>query len=74
MAERLVFSECKAYAEAINALISTYFTFNIEYPKQLYSLFIFLQHFVLKLRDEQGIPSIVTRVLSSLDTLRSTSI
>lgn len=60
--ERLVLDDCEDLVDAITALIGAYFTFNIQYPKALYPVFIFLQQFVLKLQDSQTIPPIVTRL------------
>ena len=67
--ERLVLDDCKELIDAVTALIGAYFTFNIEYPRPLYPVCIFLQQFVLRLKDRQTIPPIVTRMLSSLDAL-----
>ena len=68
--ERLVLDDSEEFIDAVTALISAYFTFNIEYPRPLYAAFIFLQHFVLKLKDSQPVPPVVTRLLSSLDALQ----
>lgn len=68
-AERVLFAESKSLFSAILNLISVYFTFNIMYPKPLYSLFIFVQHIVLLVKDSQHTPTSVTSLVSALDKL-----
>ncbi len=65
--ERLVLHECTSFLKGLKSLISVYFTFNIEYPKALYATLIFLQHFVVNIRDKQRVPQAVVRLVSSLD-------
>lgn len=47
IAERLVLDDCEKLVDAMTALVGAYCTFNIQYPRPLYPVFIFLQHFVL---------------------------
>ena len=65
--ERNVLESLKRISSIIIILIAGYFTFNMSYPKSLYPTLIFLQHFVLEIKDKQVIPCTVTRLLSSLD-------
>ena len=51
------------------ALIGSYFAFNMSYPKSLYPLLIFIQHFLLVIRDKQPLPVVLTKLLSTLDNL-----
>ena len=50
-------------------LIACYFTFNMKYPKPLNSVLIFIQHFLLCIKDKQTIPRNVVNLVSSLDKL-----
>jgi len=67
VAERCVLGAPNNAVSAVVGLIATYFVFNMIYPKQLYPVLIFLQHFVLSIKDKQPIPNILKRVMSSLD-------
>ena len=60
-AEGVLFGETQTL---FGTLISVYFTFNIQYPKPLYSLFIFIQHIILMIKDTQHTPSVVTQLVS----------
>ena len=51
IAECEIFDQSLSVYNAILDLISVYFTFNIAYPKPLYPLFIFIQHYVLLIKD-----------------------
>ena len=68
-AERKVLDTCERFSDAIMSLIAVYFTFDIEYPKSLYPVFIFLQHFVMEIKDDQPIPNVLTRLMSSVDRI-----
>lgn len=67
--EQLILADSENFIDALLALIGTYFAFNIAYPRQLYPLCIFIQHFIMKIVDKQKVPAVVTRTLSSIDTL-----
>ena len=52
VAECEIFTESLSVYNAILDLISVYyFAFNIAYPKPLYPLFLFVQHYVLLIKD-----------------------
>ena len=55
---------------ALFGLIGAYFAFNMVYPKPLYAVLLFIQHFVLDIKDKQAVPNSVTRILSSLDRIQ----
>ena len=63
--ERLVLCECDEFIEALLDLICVYFTYNIEYPKNLSAVLLFVQHYILDIKDSQRIPPSPTRVISS---------
>ena len=49
--------------------IQNYSELNKHCLEPSYPLFIFIQFFILKLKDQQSIPNVVTRVNSALDKL-----
>ena len=63
-------SECllstHTLGDALADLICTYFVFDVAYPKSVYALLIFYQHFVLGLKDNQKVPASVSALCSSL--------
>lgn len=63
----MIISETTLFMDALINMICAYYIFDISYPKSLYAILIFTQRYVLGIKDEQPIPSVVTRVLSSLD-------
>ena len=67
--ERCVFESLSKVSSIMVVLIAGYFTFNMAYPKSLYPVCTFLQHFMLGIKDKQVVPNIVTRLLSSLDKI-----
>ena len=62
-AERCLFGKAKSPINVIVGLIGAYF--DIVYPKALYPLGIFIQHFVLRILDKQKVPEI-----ASLDNIK----
>ena len=42
------------------------YVLNMEYPKSMYALYIFLQHFVIGLKDNSKIPTSVLTLCSNL--------
>ena len=65
--EREIVLECTQFLDAVVNMICGYFAFDISYPTSLYPVLIFIQRYVLGIKDNQPIPNIVTRVLSGLD-------
>ena len=57
--ERQIYLESKSMRDALLDMMSTYFVFNIAYPKSLHGILIFLQHHVFNLPDQQTVPSVV---------------
>ena len=64
--ENNVLPESKNLTTAVLDLFSSYYTFNIMYPRHLYSTLIFIQHCVFGITDEQSVPNLATIVHSSL--------
>ena len=54
------------FSEAILNLMSTYYTFDLSYPKKNYPLLIFIQNFVLHLHDKQKVPTTVSMMYTKL--------
>ena len=54
---------------AIIDLIASYFVFDICYPVPLYSLLIFIQHFVFGLEDTQLVPPNLVEIVTSLKNM-----
>ena len=65
--EGQIYIESKSVKDALLDLISTYFVFDIMYPKPLRSILLFLQHFVLDLPDEQSVSSAVSTLVANLE-------
>ena len=65
--EKQVLCESNDLSTAIVDLIATYFTFNMSYPDPLYPLFLFIQHHILAIKDDQSVPNIVNIVYSAMD-------
>ena len=55
-AERCLLGSPSNTTSLIIALMGVYFSFNMVYPKPLYPICIFLQHFVLDLVNGQRVP------------------
>ena len=67
--ERQVIAEAHSATRLLVGLISLYFTFNIAYPKQLNSLLLFIQRFILCIEDKSPIPSNLHSFISALDKI-----
>ena len=59
IAERCLLGCPNNATSVIVALMGIHFSFNMVYPKQLYPMCIFIQHFVLKIIDRQKVPDVV---------------
>ena len=64
--ENAIFLESTDFTEALLDLLSVFFCFNIEYPKQLYPILIFLQHHVCNIKDQQVVPNVVKVIYSAM--------
>lgn len=64
--EHQIITESSSLLDALIDVFATYFTFDMSYPPKLYPLMIFLQHYVLELKDEQRQPNNVKILVSSL--------
>ena len=57
---------CENLLDAVIDLICYYYVLNMEYPKSMYALYIFLQHFVIGSKDNSKIPTSVLTLCSNL--------
>ena len=68
------FLESKSIKEAILDLVSTYFVFDISYPKAIYRIMLVMQHFVFDLKDEQCVPPAVTTLVTNIKKLSTLNV
>ena len=62
----VIVSESDGFLDALCDLICAYFTYNIVYPKPLYPVLLFIQRFIMDIKDSQTVPPTVVRALSAL--------
>ncbi len=67
--EKKVLLESASIEGSVLDLIGTYFSFDIVYPRQLYPLLLFIQYTILKIFDQQKVPTNVTILCTALDRL-----
>ncbi|XP_065892726.1 uncharacterized protein [Dysidea avara] len=67
--EGKLFLESKCIKEAILDLVSTYFVFDISYPKGIYRVMEFIQNFICDLEDEQSVPQAVATLVTNIKKL-----
>ena len=67
--EKEILTESEDMRGAVIDMFAAYFAFDIAYPKQLYPVFIFIQHQMLGITDNQPIPNIVQITLASMNKL-----
>ena len=65
--ERKIVIESDTFQDALTDMIALYFTMDITFPSSLYPVLLTIQRFVLGIKDDQIVPPVVTRILSSLD-------
>ena len=67
--QTLTVTECEDIPQAVVSLVSTYYAFNMSYPGSLYPVYIFIQHYVLDIKDEQRLPNNVVILYTSISNL-----
>ncbi len=66
IAERAVVCQSDDFLESLLDLISVYFVYNIVYPKPMYPVLLFIQHYVMGIKDSQlRAPPALTRTISA---------
>jgi len=63
--EQAIYLESNSVKDVIIDLISTYFVYDIAYPKPLNAIFLFLQHHVFKLIDDQPLPPAALKLVGN---------
>ena len=70
VAEREIFMDkMTELSGSLLNLICAYFSFDICYPTTLYPVFIFIQHHIMGIVDEQKVPDVVTRAFTTITEL-----
>ena len=64
--EQALYMESESVKDAIIDLISTYYAYNISYPKPLNAIYIFLQHYIFEMTDEQPVPPATMKLVGNL--------
>ena len=67
VAEKCIIAQNTTFMDAMANLICAYFAFDIAYPKPLRPILIFIQRYIMGIKDKQPIPHVITRVLANLD-------
>ena len=67
--EQQSFFESNSIKDGIIDLISTYFAFNITYPKFLNAVLLFFQHYVFNIKDKQPVPMSLLNLCRNLQKL-----
>lgn len=66
IAEGHVYMECSTLSTALLCLFCVYYTYNISYPKYLHSVYVFIQKYVLGLKDSCAVPANVNSLITAL--------
>ena len=69
IAEKIVVLTSKYFQSALLSLIAAYYTFGMEYPTANKACLIFVQHYLLNIKEDK-LPDAVTRFISSIDSLK----
>ena len=54
-------------ATALVDVMAAYFVFNIAFPKSLYTLLVFIQHYIFNIKDDQPEPNAIAVLLTGLE-------
>ena len=60
---------CENVPNALMDILCYYYIFNMAYPKGMQALYLFLQHFVLGLKDSSKLPNSVLTLCTNLQSL-----
>ena len=55
-----------AHTEALITMLLLYFVCNVEYPKECFNVFLFLQRYILKVYDSARLPITLLQFLNKL--------
>ena len=71
LVERQPTTEASTFGSGLLDLYCSYFVYDIAYPKSFYSLLVFIQHYILELKDTQVDPPAVIEITISLMNMDS---
>ena len=69
VAENQVIFKDVGFLDAIESMMMLYYICNVEYPKECFNTFLFLQRQVLKVHDTQKVPTKVLVLMSDIEKL-----
>ena len=64
--EKIIICESVSVMDAVLDLICVYYTFDIAYPKSLSGIFLWFQHFVFDIKDQQVSPPCLIKLLKNI--------
>jgi len=64
--EQNILLESKIVRDALLDLVAVYFVFDVQYPKSLDAILIFIQHYVMDMKDSQPVPMTTAKVVGNL--------
>ena len=67
--ERNVLTKSKYFQCSLLSLVAAFYVFGIQYPTSSKSSLIFVEHFLLNIKNDK-IPDAVTRFMSSIDSIK----
>ena len=67
--EGAILLESKTLRDSFIDLISSYYIFDIAYPKSVAAVLLFFQHMVFNLKDQQQHPACLTKLLQNIDAM-----
>ena len=68
-AENAITTESKTFRDALVDVISTYYVFDITYPKSVCGLFLFFQQSVFGVKDSQHHPSCLSKLVQNIQAI-----
>ena len=69
VAERVILDEADDFFGALQAMVSAYFVFNMQYPKAVRPVLIYLQFYIFPFKDRQSVPNCVNHFRSVVTKL-----
>ena len=69
IAERLPVTTVTDFRKAIIALIATYYSFNIQYPKEVGNTLLFIERHLLGITTGQRMAAAATQTISAIDKM-----
>ena len=67
--EQELFILSKSIIDGVLDMMAIYFSFDINYPKYTSCVLLFIQHFVLDLKDDQPLPPSTVKLVSNLEKI-----